>query len=103
MVDNCGSEEIYEFESKIDDSILTMSRLKIVFFDDVFLNMQGMNIGVADSFITQDEYELLREYLEIEKTPFDSAMLVSALSQMWVFALYELLRQWRERRHKVTP
>jgi hypothetical protein len=36
-------------------------------------------------------------YMETERTPRPEATLVSALSQMWVFALYELLRTWRQR------
>ena len=59
--------------------------------------MQAMNVGVADSVITEREYALLREYHEIEKTPLESAMAVSALSQMWVYAMYEVLRMWRDR------
>lgn len=70
---------------------------ELVFFDDVFLNMQAINVAVIDPMITQAELSLLREWFEIERTPLESAMQVSALSQMWVFALYELLRTWRER------
>ena len=89
---------LYLHESKIDYSILTMSWMKLVLFDDVFLNMQGMNIGLADSIVTQCEYQLLQEYFELEKTPSQTALTVGALSQMWVFALYEVLRQWRDRK-----
>lgn len=67
----------------------------LILFDDVFLNMQAININMVDTFITDCEYSLLREYIEIEKTPVDTAMFVSAQSQMWIFALYELLRTWR--------
>jgi hypothetical protein len=69
----------------------------LVLFDDMFLNMQGMNVAIVDSFITDQGYALLREYIEIERTPTQQAMFVSALSQMWIFALYELLRTWRAR------
>lgn len=71
--------------------------MKLALFDDMFLNMQAMNITIIDNFITECEYNLLREYIEIEKTPTDTAMFVSAQSQMWIFALYELLRTWRSR------
>ncbi|NNJ13751.1 hypothetical protein EKD04_025840 [Chloroflexales bacterium ZM16-3] len=96
-------EDDYSYKSpeKIDFSIITMGWRELVFFDDLFLNMQGINIGISDPVITQYEYNLLFEYIEIEKTPRDSAMLVSAFSQMWVFSLYELLRQWRDRRFNV--
>ncbi|PIP90599.1 MAG: hypothetical protein COW01_09860 [Bdellovibrionales bacterium CG12_big_fil_rev_8_21_14_0_65_38_15] len=66
-------------------------------FDGVTYNMQAMNITIIDQFITNYEYALLKEYFAREKTPVDTAMFVSALSQMWVFALYELLRTWRQR------
>lgn len=65
-------------------------------FDNLFLKMQAQNIAVVDLYLEQLESKLLKEYIEIEKTPFDSAILVSALSQMWIFALYELLRTWKQ-------
>ncbi len=101
MVDAFETDDVvYQPQSKIDYSILTMSWRKLVFFDDVFLNMQGMNIGLADSVVTQYEYQLLEEYFDGEKTPLETGLTVGAMSQMWVFALYELLRQWRERNFK---
>ncbi|MCY1034664.1 hypothetical protein OV207_24650 [Corallococcus sp. BB11-1] len=88
----------YEHADDIDFSILTMHwRSLTIFEDDLFLGMQGMNIGITDGLITQWEHELLREYNEIEKTPLETAMTVSALSQMWTFALYEVMRIWRDR------
>lgn len=70
-------------------------------FDDMFLSMQAMNISMVDGFITEQEYALLAEYIEIEKTPTQSALFVSAQSQMWIFALYELLRTWKQRARKL--
>jgi hypothetical protein len=61
-----------------------------------------MNVGISDSVITKHEYALLREYIEIERTPGETAMAVSALSQMWVYGLYEVLRMWRNRRFQFT-
>lgn len=69
--------------------------------DEVFLGMQAMNVHVVDAYLEQLEAELLQEYIERERTPFESAMFVSALSQMWVFAIYELLRTWRQRLREV--
>lgn len=101
MIDAFKTDDVvYQHQSKIDYSILRMSWMKLVFFDDVFLNMQGMNIGLADSVVTQYEYQLLEEYFEREKTPIETVLTVGALSQMWVFALYELLRQWRDRKYQ---
>lgn len=101
MIDSFKTDDVvYQHQSKIDYSILRMSWMKLVFFDDVFLNMQGMNIGLADSVVTQYEYQLLEEYFERKKTPIETVLTVGALSQMWVFALYELLRQWRDRKYQ---
>lgn len=91
---------MYSAIKDIDFSIVTNGWRNLIFFDDMFLNMQGMNIGISDSVITEYEYSLLSEYIEIERTPTSSAMLVSAFSQMWVFAVYELLRLWRDRIYK---
>jgi hypothetical protein len=91
----------YVHFNQIDFSIITMGMKKLPFFeDDIYLGMQAMNVGVADSVVTQYEYELLREYFEIEKTPLEAALAVSALSQMWVYGLYEVLRMWRDRKYQ---
>ena len=66
-------------------------------FDDIFLEMQALNMDLVDSFIEDQEASLLREYMELERTPIASALFVSALSQLWIFGLYELLRTWRQR------
>jgi hypothetical protein len=60
--------------------------------------MQAMNIGITDSVITNYEYHLLYKFIEIEKTPTQEALIVGAFSQMWVYALYEVLRLWRDRK-----
>jgi hypothetical protein len=59
--------------------------------------MQAMNIAIIDQMVTHMEYELLAEYIQIERTPLDTMIQVSALSQMWTFSVYELLRTWRQR------
>ncbi|HRK77440.1 MAG TPA: hypothetical protein PLQ95_02775 [Thiobacillus sp.] len=88
----------YPFWDALDFSIITMGMKKLPFFeDDLWLGMQGMNIGIVDSVITEYEYDLLREYNEIEKTPLESALAVTAMSQMWIFGLYEVFRLWRDR------
>jgi hypothetical protein len=91
----------YKGLEEIDFSrIQTMFR-SLALFDDMFLNMQAINITINDGFFTEQEYALLREYFELEQTPTMSAMFVSAQSQMWIFALYELLRTWRQRIRKM--
>ncbi len=69
--------------------------------DEPYLYMQVMNLGIVDEFLVGLEKQLLQEYMEIEKTPLPDALLVSALSQQWIFAVYELLRTWRQRCREV--
>lgn len=91
----------YESWDKLDFSIITMGMKNLPFFkDDLYLGMQAMNVGIVDSVITEQEYALLREWFRIERTPTELAMAVSALSQMWVYGLYEVLRMWRDRRYQ---
>src|SRR6266540_4007656 len=63
--------------------------------DELFLGMQAMNVDLVDGYLEEQEGLLLQEYIERERTPTPTAIFVSALSQMWVFAVYELLRTWR--------
>jgi len=69
--------------------------------DEPYLYMQVMNLGIVDEFLVGLEKQLLQQYMEIEKTPLPDALLVSALSQQWIFAVYELLRTWRQRCREV--
>jgi hypothetical protein len=95
-----GGFDSYKSFDQLDFRIITTCIKELPFFeDDVFLGMQAINIGIVDQVITQHEYALLHEYNEIDKTP-DSTMAVSALSQMWIYALYEVLRMWRDRKFK---
>ncbi len=64
---------------------------------DLYLGMQAMNLTIVDSIIEEMESDLLSEYIRIERTPVMSVMMVSALSQLWIFGVYELLRTWRQR------
>jgi hypothetical protein len=52
---------------------------------------------LVDFYLRDMESSLLAELVQLEHTPIQSAMFVSALSQMWIFAAYELLRTWRQR------
>lgn len=94
-------DDPYPLPKDIDFSRIHTVFRQLVLFDDMFLNMQGMNTAMVDGFITDQEYALLHLYIEIERTPTQQALFVSALSQMWIFALYELLRTWRGRIQKL--
>jgi hypothetical protein len=65
--------------------------------DDLYIGMQAMNLTIVDSMIEEMEGDLLAEYMHLERTPIPSVMTVSALSQLWIFGVYELLRTWRQR------
>ena len=65
--------------------------------DDPYLRMQAFNIGIVDPFLMDLEYQTLRKLIDDERTPLPEAAFLSAQSQMWIFAVYELLRTWRQR------
>lgn len=64
--------------------------------DDPFLSMQATNIGLVDAFLNILESRLMLERVTEDGTPPDAAF-VLAQSQMWIFAIYELLRTWKQR------
>jgi hypothetical protein len=70
-------------------------------FDDLYLQMQALNIHIVDAYLVDIEHDLLNEYMETERTPLEKALVASALSQLWIFGLYELLRTWRQRANNI--
>src|SRR6476646_10716229 len=87
---------------KQEDDEPKKPRLQVVFralplFEDLYLGMQAINLDIVDVMLEGEELALLRRYIEIERTPLPEALYVSALSQLWIFGLYELLRTWRQR------
>jgi hypothetical protein len=64
---------------------------------DMFMRMQAFNLSITDPFLADLEAEVLRKLIDEEHTPVSEASFLSALSQMWIFAAYELLRTWRQR------
>src|SRR5829696_806710 len=74
--------------------------ISLPLFDDPYLQIQAHNLEVVDTILTQMEHDVLREYLDAESTPA-SAIVLSALSQLWIFGLYEVLRTWRQRVIKI--
>jgi hypothetical protein len=78
------------------DELTTALRSLALLGGDMYLGMQVTNITVIDQFIMDVEYETLQELLRTERTPAQT-MFLNAQSQMWIFAVYELLRTWRAR------
>lgn len=72
-----------------------------VLHEDMFMRQQAFNIQLIDDFITDLEYKILREWFESERTPPNTHFL-SAQSQMWIFATYELLRTWQQRSKEIV-
>lgn len=68
-----------------------------LFRQDSFLVPQAFSLEFMDQYITALEYDVLAKWFEQERTPMPETLLLSSLSQMWIFTLYELLRTWRER------
>lgn len=88
----------YEAPGDIDPSALWGALCGLhLLGDDPFLRMQVFNLQIVDQFLTDLEYQVLRQLIEEERTPASEASLLSAQSQMWIFAAYELMRTWRQR------
>ena len=91
----------YELQDQLDFSVITMGMKNLPFFeDDTFLGMQAINVGIVDAVLTSQEYALLRRQFDEERTPADLAHTTSALSQMWILGIYEVVRMWRDRRYE---
>ncbi len=73
-----------------------LGRLQL-FGDDPYLRMQAFNLALVDQTLTRLEYEVLEKLNAEERTPIPETAHLSALSQMWIFATYELMRTWRQR------
>jgi hypothetical protein len=85
----------------VNDVNIWQALRRLPLCDELYLGMQAMNLAVVGNFLEHQEARLLSEYMETERTPLETTVFVSALSQMWVFALYELLRTWRQRVREV--
>src|SRR5204863_549309 len=84
--------------TKSEDFSLLAWSAEIPLCDDLWFGMQVRNIALVDMAIIRDiERNALSSYFEKESTPSDILMVLSALSQMWIFSLYEFLRTWRQR------
>lgn len=90
-------EEVLAGEDEDGRQLTLEKSLKsLPLFGDFFLGMQALNLDLVDTFLEDAEKALLHEYFELEKTP-PITIFVSAVSQLWIFGLYELLRTWRQR------
>lgn len=67
-----------------------------LFQTDPNMTQQAFNLNLIDDLAMQLEEKALRNLVSEESQMPDLAFL-SAISQMWIFAAYELLRTWRQR------
>jgi hypothetical protein len=96
------SSQSYLKPEQIDTMALATALRKFELFDnDPFLRMQAINLNIVDRFSMDLEYRILRELFDTERTP-PAAHFLSAQSQMWIFAAYELLRTWRQRAKEIV-
>lgn len=72
-----------------------------LFGDDPYLSMQATNVDIVDGFCMLIERQTLNALMKEDGTPAD-AFFLGAQSQMWMFAIYETLRTWRERAKNVV-
>ena len=64
-------------------------------FGNLYLQMQCRNISITDQQLNPMEENLLLRKIDEERTPLPDAFVLSAWSQMWVFAFLELMRTWK--------
>lgn len=78
------------------EAVEAVNVMELPLMEDVFLSMQARNLLLVDAYLRDLEQGFAAEWAQGERLPLPTAMLVSAMAQMWVFAAYELLRTWRQ-------
>lgn len=89
---------MFNSQAELDESSLLLEVLKTLplFKDDVFLRMQAHNIAMVNDHILNFEQDMFQKFIENDRAPIPEMLFTSAISQMWIFSLYELLRTWRQ-------
>jgi hypothetical protein len=85
---------VTEHKVREEDFSVYFWRATIPMTDDIYLGMQAQNIAVVDMTILRHfETQALEEFFsDDDRISQQTLSVLSALSQMWVFALYELRR-----------
>lgn len=96
-MDQQDNDPQYEASEDINEKgiVESLTRLHLI-ESDMYLQSQAYNLGIVDKFIMDMEYKVLREWFKTDRTP-SLTFFLSAQSQMWIFAVYEFLRTWRQR------
>lgn len=58
-------------------------------FRNLYLDMQAHNLAVVDGFLNELKKRVLRQCVEENRTPLDSAIFFNPQSQIWIFAANE--------------
>lgn len=90
-------EDTIDDDVCLNDSKIVNGFARLTFFaDNPFLRMQAHNVALVDNFIMKMETRVLKDLSDEKQVASESAFL-SAQTQMWIFAAYELMRTWRQR------
>jgi hypothetical protein len=71
------------------------------FSDNPALVTQGQQLALVDNLLNSMEEQTLHPLSDVER-PMAQFALLGALSPMWIYAAYELLRTWRQRCEEVV-
>ena len=70
------------------------------FAENPFLAMQASHLCIVDNMLNGLEQDVMRHLFD-DQSPRVKIAMLSALSPMWIYAAYELLRTWRQRCEEV--
>lgn len=78
---------------------MTQALTVLALFDDPYLNTQATCLTAVDQCLTRLEEQALGHIGadDEDRAELPDLVLLLALSQMWIFSAYELLRTWRHR------
>lgn len=88
-ISDIGTSDLY-------DALLTLAG----FAENHFLKMQASHLCLVDNVLNGLEDAVLKGQVAPE-FPRDKLALATALSPMWIYAAYELMRTWRQRCEEV--
>jgi hypothetical protein len=91
-----GDERNVPAFDRINWASLRSALTSLQMFDDPYMQMQATNLGIVDQFLTDLEFQVLRESSNDDRD-LGAMLFLNAQSQMWMFSAYELLRTWRQR------
>jgi hypothetical protein len=77
-----------------DPFLRALSQLPL--FSDLYLYMQATNLAVINRYLEDLEDQMVARYFLNDTASEPITTIVSALSQLWIFGFYELLRTWKQ-------